>query len=356
MDSRFYPIESAPMSNKRFRTYVSVMAIACIAVLAGTVGLSFYLHKQPKTHTTDVLATELFDSYIQFHRKSYLTTDEYNYRFKVFTANIARIDQHNQENTSFKLASNKFADLTTDEFRALYLSSKSDSAKKNEIQIFKDSLPAEVDWRLLKAVTDVKDQESCGSCWAFSAIGAVEGLLAVSGKGLVSLSEQQLVDCSSDYHNSGCNGGWMGFAFEYIRDHGITQEETYKYTGAEQQCQADDYEPVARISGYVDVPSNSTVQLKTALAQQPVSVAIDAGSFAFQFYISGVFEDEECGTELNHGVLAVGYGTEDGKDYWLVKNSWGTWWGEDGYIKILRENKEGPGLCGIAIAGSYPII
>jgi KDEL-tailed cysteine endopeptidase len=356
MDTRFYTMERLPNSNKEFKKYITFIALACGLVLMGTVALSFYLQTSSSVPSTEGLDTQTFDTFLQIHGKTYTTAAEYNYRFKVYLENLARINQYNTENSSFRLAPNQFADLTNDEYRALYLSSRSDSRIKNEIRISNHNLPSEVDWRLQKAVTDVKDQQSCGSCWAFSATGAVEGLLAISGKGLLSLSEQELVDCSRGYKNLGCDGGSIDFSFDYIKDHGITLEEDYQYQAANQTCQADSYQPVGRISGYVDVPENSSAQLKAAVAQQPVSVAIDAGSFAFQFYISGVLDDSECGTQLSHGVLAVGYGNEDGKDYWLVKNSWGTWWGEEGYVKIFRQDNDGPGLCGIAMAASYPIL
>lgn len=349
-------MDSLPNSSKGFRKYIAFIALACGLVLVGTVALSMYLQRSSSVPSTEGLDTKMFDTFLQIHGKTYTSAAEYNYRLKVYSENLVRINQHNAENSSFKLAPNQFADLTNNEYRALYLSSRSDSRLKNEVRISNDNLPSEVDWRLQKAVTDVKDQQSCGSCWAFSATGAVEGLLAISGKGLVSLSEQELVDCSRSYKNLGCNGGWMDLAFEYIKDHGITLEEDYQYQAVDSTCQADSYQPAGRISGYVDVPENSSAQLKAAVAQQPVSVAIDAGSFAFQFYMSGVLDDSECGTHLSHGVLAVGYGNEDGKDYWLVKNSWGTWWGEEGYVKILRQDTDGPGLCGIAIAASYPIL
>lgn len=184
----------------------------------------------------------------------------------------------------------------------------------------------------------------------------MEGITKIKRDKLVSLSEQQLVDCSKD-GNNGCSGGLMDNAFEYIKQHGITTEDKYPYQENDQgACQASENadDSAAQITGYEDVPANSEEALQQAVSKQPVSVAVDATNF--QLYSGGVLSDN-CGTQLNHGVLAVGYGTtEDGKDYWLVKNSWGEDWGEKGYLRILRGSGTEGGLCGIAMNASYPTI
>jgi hypothetical protein len=218
-----------------------------------------------------------------------------------------------------------------------------------------ESLPEFVDWREKGAVAAVKDQGSCGSCWAFSTTGAVEGINQIVTGDLISVSEQELVDCDTSY-NQGCNGGLMDYAFEFIiKNGGIDTEEDYPYTGRDGRCDATRKNAkVVSIDGYEDVPINDESALRKAVSNQPIAVAIEAGGREFQFYTSGIFTGS-CGTALDHGVLAVGYGSEDGKDYWIVKNSWGAEWGESGYLKMERNIADKTGKCGIAMEASYPL-
>jgi len=194
--------------------------------------------------------------------------------------------------------------------------------------------------------------QRCGSCWAFSTTGAVEGAYFLAQNKLLSFSEQQLVSCD---HNGdqGCNGGLMDNAFEYIEKEGISLESEYPYTsggGVTGSCITSMVKPVATITGFTDVPSRDEKALLAAIEKQPVSVAIEADKSAFQLYKSGVLDSAACGTQLDHGVLAVGYGTDAGMDYYKVKNSWGATWGENGYLRMVRDKN----MCGIAMQPSYP--
>jgi cathepsin L len=255
---------------------------------------------------------------------------------------------------------NVFGDLTFEEFKAAYLGTKLPKRNTTSASTFLSplnvhDLPDSVDWRTKGYVTGVKDQGQCGSCWAFSTTGSLEGQYFRNKGTLESFSEQQLVDCSGDYGNMGCNGGLMDQAFEYIEKFGIERESVYPYTAQDGQCQYDASKVVTKVSSYVDIPTGNEAKLKEAVATQgPVSVAIDASNASFQFYRSGVYNERSCSSsQLDHGVLAVGYGTLSNNAYWLVKNSWGTSWGQQGYIFMTRDKNN---QCGIATAASYPQI
>jgi C1A family cysteine protease len=302
-----------------------------------------------------------FNEWAEMHGKFYEPTER-DYRISIYEDNVAKIEAHNAQNLSWTMGINKFADLTGEEFKALTTGGirvPKKSLRAKAVGPFNlTANPASVDWTTKGAVTPIKNQEQCGSCWAFSTTGSVEGAWFLAKGTLPSLSEQQLVDCSTAQGNQGCNGGLMDDAFQYIiTNKGITTEDAYPYSATgPNTCEAKGKPVAATLSGFKDVAVNDELALETAIVQQPVSVAVEADQSVFQFYSGGVM-DSTCGTQLDHGVLAVGYGTDAGKGYYKVKNSWGSSWGEKGYIRLGRGAKFNPsGQCGIQMVASYPVV
>jgi cathepsin L len=294
-----------------------------------------------------------FATFVSDFKKSY-SHDEFFYRFTVFKQNLQFITKHNQEGHSFTVALNEFADLTPEEFAKTF---KGFNGRSNEyfrsLNTVEDKIPEgaddSLDWVAEGAVTPVKNQGQCGSCWAFSTTGATEGANFLKTGTLNSYSEQQLVDCAGSTGNMGCNGGLMDDAFQWIINNGgICLESDYPYTASDGTCQTT-CTSSGTVSNFTDVVQGSEDSLMTQLLDGPTSIAIDASGSGFQFYSSGVYS-KFCGKSLDHGVLLVGYGTDSGQDYWKIKNSWGASWGEQGYIRFIR----GKDQCGLADSASRP--
>ena len=295
--------------------------------------------------------------------KAYKDDTEDGLRRQIFMDNLQKIASINKKQSSFHVEMNEFGDLAEEEFAATRLGTPRPLPIHRNGGKFlfpqnedPHALPKTVDWREHGFVTPVKNQGRCGSCWAFSTTGSVEGQhFRATGK-LISLSEQNLVDCSAPENDHGCQGGLTDQAFSYIAvNGGIEKESDYPYQGAQGKCQFDPSKVAATVASYVDIQQQNETQLMEAVATiGPISVGIDAKGDGFMYYKRGIFYADNCSPRLlDHGVLVVGYGTENGQDYWLVKNSWGPNWGLNGYVKMARNRWNN---CGIATAASYPVV
>lgn len=308
--------------------------------------------------------SKAFEDFVAKFHKTYANDEERQHRQEIFAENLKYIEKHNAEKHSYQLGVTEFADKKPHEFHLDHVGCMTKSQKpwsslpylgRAEFKAGA-KLPSSIDWVSKGAVTDPKNQGKCGSCWSFSTTGALEGAWQIASGKLVSLSEQQLMDCAKN-GNMGCQGGSMDLAFSYLEKHDVCSEDSYPYLAAQGTCHQTNCTkvvPQGSITGFKDVSAKDMDALMQAVSQQPVSVAIEADQMAFQLYKGGILT-QECGTKLDHGVLVVGYGTENGVNYWKVKNSWGAEWGENGYIRMKRGVPK-DGESGIKDQPSYPIV
>ncbi|XP_073149990.1 vanillin synthase [Henckelia pumila] len=299
-----------------------------------------------------------FARFAHRYGKRYEDAEEIQKRFQIFVENLKMIRSHNRKGLSYTMGINEFTDLTWEEFRKhrLGASQNCSATTRGNHKLTNVILPESKDWRENGIVSPVKNQGHCGSCWTFSTTGALEAAYSQAfGKG-ISLSEQQLVDCAEKFNNFGCNGGLPSQAFEYIKyNGGLDTEDSYPYTGVDGSCKYSSENAAVKVVDSVNITLGAEDELRHAVAfVRPVSVAFEVVN-GFKAYNGGVYTSTSCGNsplDVNHAVLAVGYGVEDGIPYWIIKNSWGADWGDNGYFKM----EMGKNMCGVATCASYPVV
>ncbi|EYU28328.1 hypothetical protein ABFS82_12G128700 [Erythranthe guttata] len=299
-----------------------------------------------------------FARFAHRYGKRYGDAEEMQRKFQIFSENLKMIRSHNKKGLSYTMGVNEFADMTWEEFRKHRLGAAQNcsATRKGNHKLTDVILPESKDWRVTGIVSPIKNQGSCGSCWTFSTTGALEAAYTQAfGKG-ISLSEQQLVDCAGAFNNFGCNGGLPSQAFEYIKANGgLDTDDAYPYTGKDGVCKYSSENVGVQVLDSVNITLGAEDELKHAVAfARPVSVAFEVVN-GFKAYNGGVYTSTKCGSspmDVNHAVLAVGYGVENGIPYWLIKNSWGADWGDNGYFKM----EMGKNMCGVATCASYPVV
>jgi len=290
-----------------------------------------------------------FLQHVAEHGLNFGTTEEFNFRQNIFEMKDAEYTAINADTkNTFTVGHNFMSTWTNAEYKKLlgYKSPLSQAdAEYAPFELDTVNIPSSIDWRTKGAVNPIKNQGQCGSCWAFSATCSIEGHHQIQSGKLISLAEQELVDCDTKCY--GCNGGLQYYAMRYVHSYGQVLESDYTYKGRDGSCEKSKYTAQVKVDKITQVPQLSADALKAAIANGPTSVTVEADRSAFQGYRSGVLNSKECGTNLDHAITGVGYGSEGGQDYYIIRNSWGGSWGEQGYIRIATESGRSKGICGI---------
>ncbi|CAG9333816.1 unnamed protein product [Blepharisma stoltei] len=341
-----YSASSVKLAIATFAVFATICMTASILYLTSESPL-------PALHEYELEEQE-FKNFLKTYNKNYPNEAEYRVRLQNFRENLLFARVHNKLGKTWTLGVNNFADLSMEEFKHIYLSNS--HIPITGVEYFtpeKVEIPTTIDWRQKGAVTPIKNQGQCGACWSFSTTASVEAAWFLSGHTLVSLSEQALIDCSVSFGTSGCYGGSYDAGFQYTIKYGLPTGTTYPYVARSQNCNtALQTKTAAKITQYIFIQPGSSQALLNAVAMRPVSVNVEADQAAWMLYKGGIVSSN-CGTNLNHSVNIVGYNTTNVPPYWIVKNSWDTWWGEKGYIRIAIA--DGNGVCGINMEPVYAV-
>ena len=302
-----------------------------------------------------------FSSFAAKYNKTYGSVEEYQFRMEQFLNTRAFIEEiNNSQNSQHKAGHNKFSDWTEAEFKSILNKRKQQTLPSHiEMKVPQvESNPESVDWRTSGNVTPVKDQGDCGSCWTFSTTGALESAYSIDTGKLVEMSEQLLMDCARNESNYSCEGGEIYWAYQWLYENKMMTEADYPYLGTDQTtCSYDESKGLFEVERYYSASNlgqdGDRVNIQAALALKPCNVAVAAGNDYFRNYESGILSAAECPTDMDHSILAVGYGIEDGTNFIIVKNSWGPEWGENGYIR-MELTEHGIGICGVNQQVIYP--
>ncbi|CAG9313014.1 unnamed protein product [Blepharisma stoltei] len=353
MDKLYFSDKPEPSNKKKI-----VLCALGVVALVGVVAAFATLSSTPSTNYTlqqFAIEEQEFQGFMAKYNKAYANEEEYQARLKIFRDNYAYARVHNTLGRSYRLGITQFIDMTQEEFSSIYAPYKYQLPERKNLSgnLKNATNVTSWDWRAKGAVTPVGNQLQCGDGYAFAAAGAVEGIWFITNHTLVALSEQEIVDCSTRFGNEGCNGGLPTNSFQFAMAHGLTSNTNYPYKGTKGKCTTKaQNQPVANIISYQTAEANAPNNLMGLVVQQPITVVVQSNQAAWRMYTGGIIS-QDCGTDVDHSVLIVGFDNTNNPPYWIVKNSYGPSWGESGYLRIAITS--GEGVCGINLYPAYPV-